>query len=143
MSYGRGAGASAIGFVICSGLPISNSVGLSGAILVRLVIEAKFYQLRRKSVDGLHFAALKPVLPKTLQEEIMRRERVLKIVLALVGALFLAAIYPVVGGIRHPEGSDTGDTMMMSLYATLGVFLFFAIHDPSAHRSVIAFAAWS
>ena len=73
----------------------------------------------------------------------MRRDRVFKVVLALVGALFLAAIYPAVGGIRHPEGSDTGDTMMMSLYATLGVFLFLAIRDPSAHRSVIAFAAWS
>ena len=73
----------------------------------------------------------------------MRRHRVFKVVLALVGALFLAAVYPGVAGIRHPKGSDTGDTMMMSLYATLGVFLLLAIRDPSAHRSVIAFAAWS
>lgn len=71
------------------------------------------------------------------------RDRVLKVVLALVGLLFVAAVYPAVGGVLHPEQSDTGDTMMMSLYATLGVFLLLAIRNPSAHRSVIAFAAWS
>src|SRR5215831_9868941 len=73
----------------------------------------------------------------------MRRDRALKVVLALVGLLFVAAIYPVVGGILHPNQSDTGDTMMMSLYATLGVFLLLAVRNPSAHRSLIAFAAWS
>lgn len=40
-------------------------------------------------------------------------------------------------------GSDTGDTMMMSLYFTLGVFLLIAVRNPAAHRSLIAFAAWS
>jgi hypothetical protein len=117
-------------------------VGLLGKILERLAIEAKFYQLRQQSVDGLH-CARSTCFKSPSQEEIMRRDRVFKVVLALVGTLFLAAIYPAVGGVRHPEGSDTGDTMMMSLYATLGVFLFLAIRDPSAHRSVIAFAAWS
>jgi hypothetical protein len=33
--------------------------------------------------------------------------------------------------------------MMMSLYFTLGVFLLVAVRKPSAHRSLIAFAAWS
>src|SRR5437667_12818910 len=33
--------------------------------------------------------------------------------------------------------------MMLSLYVTLGVFLLIAARNPSAHRSVIAFAAWS
>ena len=32
---------------------------------------------------------------------------------------------------------------MLSLYVTLGIFLLLAARDPSAHRSVIAFAAWS
>lgn len=73
----------------------------------------------------------------------MTRERALKVVLVLVGLLFAAAIYPAVGGILHPEQSDTGDTMMMGIYAALGVFLLLAVRDPSAHRSVIAFAAWS
>ena len=33
--------------------------------------------------------------------------------------------------------------MMLSLYLTLGVFLLLAARNPSAYRSVIAFAAWS
>jgi hypothetical protein len=36
-----------------------------------------------------------------------------------------------------------GDTMMLSLYVALGVFLLIAVRNPSAHRSLIAFAAWS
>ena len=38
---------------------------------------------------------------------------------------------------------DPALAMMMSLYATLGVFLVLASRDPSAHRSLIAFTAWS
>src|SRR6267154_577088 len=73
----------------------------------------------------------------------MVRERAMKIVLVLVGLLFSAAIYPVMGGLLDPAHSDTGDTMMMGLYAALGVFLLIAVRNPSAHRSLIAFAAWS
>ncbi|HYK48185.1 MAG TPA: DUF6632 domain-containing protein [Terriglobales bacterium] len=73
----------------------------------------------------------------------MRRERALKIVLVLVGLLFSAGVYPLIGSILHPADSETGDTMMLSLYVTLGVFLLIAVRNPSAHRSVIAFAAWS
>jgi hypothetical protein len=43
----------------------------------------------------------------------MLRQRALQIVLVLVGLLFSAAILPVVGGLRDPSHSDTGDTMMM------------------------------
>lgn len=73
----------------------------------------------------------------------MLRERALQIVLVLVGLLFSAAILPVVGGLRDPAHSDTGDTMMMGLYCALGIFLLIAARNPSAHRSLIAFAAWS
>jgi hypothetical protein len=73
----------------------------------------------------------------------MWRDRALKIVLVLVGLLFTAAVYPLVGSLRDPAGSDTGDTMMMSLYFTLGIFLLLAARNPSAHRSLIAFTAWS
>jgi peptidoglycan/LPS O-acetylase OafA/YrhL len=73
----------------------------------------------------------------------MSRERALKVVLVLVGLLFTAAIYPLIGGLLHPADSDTGDTMMMSLYLALGIFLLIAVRNPSAHRSLIAFAAWS
>ena len=51
----------------------------------------------------------------------MRRDRALKVVLVLLGLLFVAAVYPMVGGVLHPDQSDTGDTMMASIYATLGI----------------------
>ena len=74
----------------------------------------------------------------------MNRERALKVVMVLVGLLFVAAIYPVAMSLWHPSPSDdTGDTMMMSLYFTLGVFLLVAARKPSANRSLIAFTAWS
>lgn len=73
----------------------------------------------------------------------MNRESVLKVVLLLAGLLFSAALYPLIGGLMHPADSDTGDTMMMSLYFALGIFLLIAVRNPSAHRSLIAFAAWS
>ncbi len=73
----------------------------------------------------------------------MTRGRTLKVVLVLVGLLFVAAVLPVFGGLRYPDQSNTGDTMMMSLYVTLGVFLLMAVRDPSEHRSLIGFTAWS
>lgn len=69
----------------------------------------------------------------------MNREVALKIVLALVGILFLALAYPLVIFVRQ----EPSMSMMFSLYVTLGVFLLLAIRDPSAHRSLIAFTAWS
>jgi len=73
----------------------------------------------------------------------MWRERALKIVLVLVGLLFSAGVYPLIGSLLHPAGSDMGDTMMLSLYVALGIFLLVAVRNPSAHRSLIGFAAWS
>jgi hypothetical protein len=73
----------------------------------------------------------------------MWRERALKIVLVLVGLFFTAGIYPLIESLLHAADSDTGDTMMLSLYVALGVFLLIAVRNPSAHRSLIAFAAWS
>jgi len=72
----------------------------------------------------------------------MIRERVLKIVLVVVGLVFLAGVYPIVDSLRQTKVSD-GDTMMLSLYVTLGVFLLIAVRNPSANRSLIAFTAWS
>ena len=69
----------------------------------------------------------------------MNRERVLKVVLVVLGLLFCAGVYPLV--LRAKE--EPALAMMMSLYATLGIFLLLASRSPSAHRSVIAFAAWS
>src|SRR5215470_16683269 len=69
----------------------------------------------------------------------MRRERALKVVLVVVGLLFCAAVYPLLLMVKE----DPALAMMMSLYATLGIFLVLASRNPSAHRSLIAFAAWS
>jgi hypothetical protein len=73
----------------------------------------------------------------------MIRERSLKIVLALVGLLFTAGIYPLTMDLWKMNASDYGDDMMLSLYVTLGIFLLMAVRNPSAHRILIGFAAWS
>lgn len=73
----------------------------------------------------------------------MNRERALKVLLVLVGLLFLAAIYPITGILWGKEQPQYGDAMMLSLYFTLGILLLMAARDPSANRSLIAFAAWS
>lgn len=72
----------------------------------------------------------------------MNRERALKVILVLLGLLFIAGVYPVVQSLRQVTASD-GDTMMLSIYFTLGVFLLLAARNPSANRSLIAFTAWS
>ena len=53
------------------------------------------------------------------EEDTMRRERALKIVLALVGLLFSAGVYPLMVFVRQ----EPALAMMLSLYVTLGVFL--------------------
>jgi hypothetical protein len=79
------------------------------------------------------------------EEGIMNRERALKVVLVLVGLLFSAGIYPLVTSVRSElkPHEENALPMMLSLYVTLGVFLLLAARNPSAHRGVIAFAAWS
>jgi uncharacterized protein DUF6632 len=69
----------------------------------------------------------------------MIRERALKVVLVLVGLLFSAGVYLLV----RPPFKDETLQMMLSLYVTLGIFLLIASRNPSAHRSLIAFTAWS
>jgi len=69
----------------------------------------------------------------------MKRERALKVVLIVVGLLFSAGVYPLIMMVKQ----DPALAMMMSLYATLGVFLLLAARNPSANRSLIAFTAWS
>jgi uncharacterized membrane protein YoaK (UPF0700 family) len=73
----------------------------------------------------------------------MIRQRALKVVLVLVGLLFTAGIYPITTDLWKMTASDYGDDMMLSLYVPLGIFLLLAVRNPSANRSLIAFAAWS
>ena len=76
----------------------------------------------------------------------MRRERALKVVLVLVGLLFLAGFYFLTISLWHAkwlaQQSET-EPMFLSLYITLGIFVLLAARNPSAYRSLIAFTAWS
>jgi hypothetical protein len=67
----------------------------------------------------------------------MIRERALKVVLVIVGLLFLAGVYAFTQPIQPEE------QMLGGVYATLGVFLLLALRNPSENRSLIAFTAWS
>lgn len=69
----------------------------------------------------------------------MNRAMTLKIVLTLVGLLFLALVYPLVMMMRQ----EPVLSMMFSLYVTLGIFLLLAVRNPPSNRSLIAFTAWS
>jgi hypothetical protein len=73
----------------------------------------------------------------------MNRERVLKIVLVLVGLIFVAFAYPIVLFLLNPAQEDAAVPMLLSLYVTLGVFMLLAARNPSFHRSLLAYVAWS
>jgi hypothetical protein len=75
------------------------------------------------------------------------RTMALRIALIATGAIFIFGIYPL--GIVWPSGWTWGHghshylTMIIGVYATLGVFLLLASRDPEAHRSIIWFTVWS
>jgi sterol desaturase/sphingolipid hydroxylase (fatty acid hydroxylase superfamily) len=78
----------------------------------------------------------------------MNRERALKIVLVLVGLIFLFGVYPLMmflwsSGWRWQPNQPEYEQMILGVYATLGIFLLLAARNPSEHRSLIAFTAWS
>jgi hypothetical protein len=69
----------------------------------------------------------------------MRREQAMKIMLVVVGLLFMAGVIPLtIFFSREPAVP-----MMMSIYVTLGIFLLLAVRNPAANRSLIAFAGWA
>ena len=74
----------------------------------------------------------------------MLRKRALKVVLVLVGLIFIAGIYPLVTSVRDGWRANKEDPLPMgiSLYVAQGIFLLLAARDPSANRGVINFAAW-
>jgi hypothetical protein len=89
--------------------------------------------------DELRQQVADPACQAAIRRRSVKRELALKIVLAVVGLLFIALGYPMVVFIRQ----EPALSMQFSLYVTLGVFLLLAIRNPSASRSVIAFTAWS
>ena len=77
----------------------------------------------------------------------MTREKLLKVALVAVGAIFFT-IYPL--GLIWPSGwqwhSGHGQyylQMICGLYAVLGVYLIAAARNPAEHRSLISFTVWS
>lgn len=78
----------------------------------------------------------------------MNRERILRAVLVAVGLIFLFGVYPLMmylwpSGWRWQPNQPEYEQMILGLYATLGIFLLMAARNPSEHRSLIAFTAWS
>lgn len=78
----------------------------------------------------------------------MNRERALKVVLLVVGLIFLFAVYPLMmylwpSGWRWQPNQPEYEQMILGVYATLGIFLLVASRNPSGNRSLISFTAWS
>jgi hypothetical protein len=72
----------------------------------------------------------------------------LRVALIVIGLTFIFGIYTL--GIVWPSGWVWGQghpqhylTMIMGVYATLGVFLILASRDPFAYKSIIWFTVWS
>src|SRR5207302_5781569 len=73
------------------------------------------------------------------------RDRPLQLVLVVLGVLTAGAnIYPLVTPLLalRPTSGTTAP-MFYTILAPLGVFLVLAARNPSAHRSLIAYAVWS
>jgi hypothetical protein len=75
------------------------------------------------------------------------RLRYLRVVLVVVGLIFVFGIYTL--GVVWPSGWAWGQghshylMMILGVYATLGVFLLMASKNPAAHTSLIWFTVWS
>ena len=76
----------------------------------------------------------------------MKRERLTRIGLVIVGLLNLAIIYPLYMDLRHSswllEQKNEVEPMFLSFFIPVGVSLLVAARRPSEHRSMIALAAW-
>ena len=76
------------------------------------------------------------------------RVKYLRIVLVLVGLVFIFGIWPLgviwpSGWVWHAAGRSEYYEMILGIYATLGVFLLIASRNPPAHASLIWFTVWS
>ena len=75
----------------------------------------------------------------------MKRERLTKLVLLIVGLLNLALIYFLYTDLRHSswllERKNEVEPMFLSFFILVGVFLLVVARRPSEHRSMIALAA--
>lgn len=77
----------------------------------------------------------------------MKRERIRQVILALLGLSFVGLLYPLCSDLWHSNwllqmNNNECEPMFLSFFVALGFFLLLAVRQPSAHRSLIAFAAW-
>ena len=76
----------------------------------------------------------------------MKRERLTRIVLVIVGLSNLPQIYFLYLDLRHSswllEGKNECGPMFLSFFLPVGIFLLIAARRPSEHRSMIALVAW-
>ena len=76
----------------------------------------------------------------------MRRERLTKIVLVIVGLITLSLIYFLFRDLWHSswllKQKNEIEPMFLSFFVPVGIFLLIAAREPSEHRSMIALAAW-
>jgi hypothetical protein len=73
----------------------------------------------------------------------MFRERVLQVVLVLIGLAYLTAFLNAGQVLLIPYRGEPHEQMLSSVLGVLGIFLLLAVREPSAHRSLIGFTAWS
>jgi len=80
-------------------------------------------------------------------EQKLKKLLALRIVLAIVGLVFVFGVYPLAkywpAGWSWGHGQPHYLTTIVGIYATLGIFLLFAARNPLAHRSLIWFTVWS
>jgi hypothetical protein len=76
------------------------------------------------------------------------RLRYLRVALVLFGLIFIFGIYPLMmalwpAGWRWQPNQPEYEKMILTIYATLGVFLLLAARDPMRNLSLIWFTVWS
>ena len=76
------------------------------------------------------------------------RVRYLRVVLILVGLIFVFAVYPLMmalwpSGWRWSPNQPQYEQMILGVYATLGIFLLIASRNPLRHLSLIWFTVFS
>jgi hypothetical protein len=73
------------------------------------------------------------------------RNKLLKVMLALVGLAILAGNYLLLPALAdtHSGTLSVGNQMILGLYQPFGVFLLLAIRKPSASRTLILAFGWS
>jgi len=77
----------------------------------------------------------------------MTRERIRQIVVAVVGLVYVALLYPLFTDLWHSKwlvqmNNQECEPMFLTFLVALGFFLLLAARKPLEYRLVIVFAAW-